>query len=86
MKDAHVVGKKMTRNAGKMAKLIGCAFHLETEFTYPLHDYNHNRRPISRFKAIFFYLRTTVSAYYSLKVSDMYKQKNICCFQQFIYI
>ena len=33
MKDVHVVGKKMTRNAGKMAKLIGCAFHFETEFT-----------------------------------------------------
>ena len=32
MKDVHVVGKKMTRNAGKMAKLIGCAFHFETEF------------------------------------------------------
>ena len=34
MKDVHVVGKKMTRNAGKMAKLIGCAFHFETEFMY----------------------------------------------------
>ena len=34
MKDVHVVGKKMTRNAGKMAKLIGCAFHFETEFRY----------------------------------------------------
>ena len=33
MKDFHVVGKKMTRNAGKMAKLIGCAFRFETEFT-----------------------------------------------------
>ena len=33
MKDVHVVGKKMTRNAGKMAKLIGCAFHFETEFS-----------------------------------------------------
>ena len=33
MKDVHVVGKKMTRNAGKMAKLIGCAFRFETEFT-----------------------------------------------------
>ena len=32
MKDVHVVGSKMTRNDGKMAKLIGCAFHFETEF------------------------------------------------------
>ena len=32
MKDVHVVGKKMIRNVGKMAKLIGCAFHFETEF------------------------------------------------------
>ena len=32
MKDVDVVGKKMTRNAGKMAKLIGCAFLFETEF------------------------------------------------------
>ena len=33
VKDVHVVGKKMTRNAGKIAKLIGCAFHFETEFS-----------------------------------------------------
>ena len=33
MKDVHEVVKKMTRNAGKMAKLIGCAFRFETEFT-----------------------------------------------------
>ena len=33
MKDVHVVGKKMTRNAGKIAKLKGCAFHFETEFS-----------------------------------------------------
>ena len=32
MKDVHVVGSKMTRNDGKLAKLIGCAFHFETEF------------------------------------------------------
>ena len=32
MKDVHVVGKKMTRNAGKMAKIIGCAFRFKTEF------------------------------------------------------
>ena len=33
VKDVHVVGKKMTRNAGKIAKLKGCAFHFETEFS-----------------------------------------------------
>ena len=32
MKNVHVVGSKMTRNDGKMVKLIGCAFHFETEF------------------------------------------------------
>ena len=32
VKDIHVVGKEMTRNAGKMAKLIGCAFRFESEF------------------------------------------------------
>ena len=32
VKDVHVVGEKMARNAGKMAKLIGCAFHFKTEF------------------------------------------------------
>ena len=36
MKDVHVVGKKMTRNAGKMAKLIGCAFRFETDFSYSI--------------------------------------------------
>ena len=36
MKDIHVVGSKMTRNDGKMAKLIGSAFHFETEFTVNL--------------------------------------------------
>jgi hypothetical protein len=35
VKDAHVFGKTMTKNAGKMAKLIGCAFRFETEFMYP---------------------------------------------------
>ena len=33
MKNVHVVGSKMTRNDGKMAKIIGCAFHFETEFS-----------------------------------------------------
>ena len=37
MKDVHVVGKKMTRNAGKMAKLIGCAFHFEEFNQKPLY-------------------------------------------------
>ena len=33
VKDVHVDGSKMTRNDGKMAKIIGCAFHFETEFS-----------------------------------------------------
>ena len=37
MKDAHVFGKTMTKNAGKMAKLIGCAFRFETEFSMYIH-------------------------------------------------
>ena len=31
VKDIHVVCIKMTRNGRKKAKLIGCAFHFETE-------------------------------------------------------
>ena len=34
--DVQVVGKEMTRNAGKMAKLIGCAFRFETEFSFKM--------------------------------------------------
>jgi hypothetical protein len=33
VKDFHAVGKKMTRNGRKMAKLIGCAFRFKTEFS-----------------------------------------------------
>ena len=32
VQDINVVGKKMTRNSRKMAKLIACAFRFETEF------------------------------------------------------
>ena len=34
-----VVGKKMTRNVGKMAKLIDCAFRFETEFSLVSNTY-----------------------------------------------
>ena len=33
-KDIHAVGKKMTRNDPKMAKLKGCIFYIESEYTY----------------------------------------------------
>ena len=50
MKDVHVVGKKMTRNAGKMAKLIGCAFHFETEFITKFDCTNNTVMRISQLK------------------------------------
>ena len=32
LKDIYVVGKKMTRNDPKMAKLKGCIFYIESEY------------------------------------------------------
>ena len=33
MRDINEVAKKMARNGLKIAKLLGCAFHFESEFS-----------------------------------------------------